>query len=336
MDGDLAPLPQLSEAAAAAGATLIVDDAHGLGVMGATGRGCLEHFGLDSRAVPVLVGTLGKAFGCFGAFIAADADYIEWFLQTARSYIYTTALPPPVAAAARAALAVAATESWRRVRVLELAARLRHGCAQAGIALLPSPSPIQPVVLGDSKRALAVSEHLFAAGFWVTAIAHRPYPKAGAACGSRYPPPTASNRSTRCSTHWRPRCAPCPARLRMQPPDPFVLDRRAVRVAFDRASGTYDAAAGLQTRVRAELLSRLELIRMVPQIVVDIGCGTGQGARALKKPLPERPGDRADPALGMLRETRRRSGCCGPCNACAAMCSSCPSGTAPSAWCSAT
>jgi len=177
MDGDLAPLPQLAQAATAAAATLIVDDAHGLGVMGATGRGCLEHFRLDSTAVPVLVGTLGKAFGCFGAFIAADADYIEWFVQTARSYIYTTALPPPVAAAARAALAVVATEGWRRERVLELTARLRHGCAQAGVALLPSPSPIQPVELGDSARALAVSEQLFAAGFWVTAIRPPTVPK---------------------------------------------------------------------------------------------------------------------------------------------------------------
>jgi 8-amino-7-oxononanoate synthase len=180
MDGDLAPLPQLVAAANAAAATLIVDDAHGLGVMGATGRGCLEHFNLDSTAVPVLVGTLGKAFGCFGAFIAADADYVEWFLQTARSYLYTTALPPPVAAAARAALAVATTESWRRERVLELTARLRRGCAQTGIALLPSPSPIQPVVLGDSARALAVSEQLFAAGFWVAAIRPPTVPKASA------------------------------------------------------------------------------------------------------------------------------------------------------------
>jgi 8-amino-7-oxononanoate synthase len=180
MDGDLAPLPQLVKAAADATATLIVDDAHGLGVMGASGRGCVEHFNLDSAAVPILVGTLGKAFGCFGAFIAADADYIEWFAQTARSYIYTTALPPPVAAAAREALAVAATESWRRERVLELTARLRRGCAQAGVSLLPSPSPIQPVVLGDSARALAVSEQLFAAGFWVTAIRPPTVPKGSA------------------------------------------------------------------------------------------------------------------------------------------------------------
>jgi 8-amino-7-oxononanoate synthase len=177
MDGDLAPLPQLAQAARAADACLIVDDAHGFGVMGATGRGSLEHYKLGPDAVPILVGTLGKAFGCFGAFIAADDDCIEWLLQTARSYIYTTALPPPVAAAARAALTVATAESWRRERVLALAARLRHAAAQADIPLLPSVSPIQPVVLGDSARALAVSEQLFAAGFWVAAIRAPTVPK---------------------------------------------------------------------------------------------------------------------------------------------------------------
>jgi 8-amino-7-oxononanoate synthase len=149
MDGDLAPLPQLAQLAAANAACLIVDDAHGLGVMGPTGRGTLEHFQLDSAAVPILVGTLGKAFGCFGAFVAGDEDYIEWLLQTARSYIYTTALPQPVAAAARAALQVAVSEGWRRERVLQLAARLRRGATDAGITLLPSISPIQPVVLGS-------------------------------------------------------------------------------------------------------------------------------------------------------------------------------------------
>ena len=180
MDGDLAPLPQLAQAAGAADACLIVDDAHGLGVIGATGRGCLEHFNLDGVAVPVLVGTLGKAFGCFGAFVAADADCIEWLLQTARSYIYTTALPPAVAAAARAALAVSMAEHWRRERVLQLAARLRRGAAQSGVQLLPSLSPIQPVVLGDADRALAVSEQLFAAGFWVAAIRPPTVPKGSA------------------------------------------------------------------------------------------------------------------------------------------------------------
>jgi 8-amino-7-oxononanoate synthase len=180
MDGDLAPLPQLAQEAAAANACLIVDDAHGLGVMGPTGRGCLEHFSLDRTAVPILVGTLGKALGCFGAFVAADADYIEWLLQTGRSYLYTTALPPPVAAAARAALAVTVAEPWRRGRVLELAARLRRGAAQAGIALLPSLSPIQPVVLGSSARTLAVSEQLLAAGFWVAAIRAPTVPRGSA------------------------------------------------------------------------------------------------------------------------------------------------------------
>ncbi len=180
MDGDLAPLPQLAAAAAAAAACLIVDDAHGLGVMGPTGRGSLEHFKLDSEAVPILVGTLGKAFGCFGAFIAADADCIEWLLQTARSYLYTTALPQPVAAAARAALAVSMAESWRRERVLALAARLRRAAARAGIALLPSSSPIQPLVLADSARTLAVSEQLFAAGFWVAAMRPPTVPKGSA------------------------------------------------------------------------------------------------------------------------------------------------------------
>jgi 8-amino-7-oxononanoate synthase len=180
MDGDLAPLPQLAREASAANAAFIVDDAHGLGVMGPTGRGCLEHFNLDSTAVPILVGTLGKAFGCFGAFVAADEDYIEWLLQTARSYIYTTALPQPVAAAARAALAVTVAEPWRRERVLELAARLRRGAAQTGIPLLPSLSPIQPVVLGSSARTLAVSEQLFAAGFWVAAIRAPTVPRGSA------------------------------------------------------------------------------------------------------------------------------------------------------------
>jgi 8-amino-7-oxononanoate synthase len=180
MDGELAPLPDLAREAATANACFIVDDAHGLGVIGPTGRGCLEHFSLDSTAVPILVGTLGKAFGCFGAFVAADDDYIEWLLQTARSYIFTTALPPPVAAAARAALTVVAAEGWRRERVLKLAERLRHGAAQAGITLLPSISPIQPLLLGSSARALAVSEQLFAAGFWVAAIRPPTVPRGSA------------------------------------------------------------------------------------------------------------------------------------------------------------
>jgi len=169
MDGDLAPLPQLAAAAHARGAWLIVDDAHGLGVIGAQGRGTLEHFGL-SREVGVLVGTLGKAFGTFGAFIAGSAELIERLIQQARTYIYTTALPQPIAAATRASLAIAQRESWRRERVLALTGRFRAAAAAAGIPLLESATPIQPVVLGTPEAAVAASRALEQAGLWVAAI----------------------------------------------------------------------------------------------------------------------------------------------------------------------
>ena len=154
MDGDLAPLPQLAAAARAAQAWLVVDDAHGLGVVGASGGGTLEHFGLDASAAPVLVGTLGKAFGSFGAFVAGDAALVEFLIQKARSYIYTTALPQPVAAATRAALALLIREGWRRERVAELTARFRGRAQAAGIPLMASATPIQPVLLGTASAAL--------------------------------------------------------------------------------------------------------------------------------------------------------------------------------------
>lgn len=177
MDGDLAPLPALAATAKAHDAWLVVDDAHGLGVLGATGRGTLEHFQLDADAVPVLVGTLGKAFGSFGAFVAGSQDLIELLIQRARSYIYTTALPQPVAAATRAALRVIQREAWRRERVLALTARFRSAAKQAGLKLMDSSTPIQPVVLGDSESAVNVSQALFEAGFWVAAIRPPTVPK---------------------------------------------------------------------------------------------------------------------------------------------------------------
>ena len=125
MDGDIAPLAALSEAARVHDAWLVVDDAHGIGVLGANGRGALEVAGLNSDAVPVLVGTLGKALGSFGAFVSGSGDLIELLIQRARSYIYTTALPQPVAAATRAALRIASEETWRRERVSALTARFR-------------------------------------------------------------------------------------------------------------------------------------------------------------------------------------------------------------------
>jgi 8-amino-7-oxononanoate synthase len=170
MDGDLAPLPQLARTAQAQDAWLIVDDAHGLGVVGASGRGVLEHFGLSSEEVPVLVGTLGKAFGSFGAFVAGAATLIEFLLQKARTYRYTTALPQPVAAATRAALELSQREAWRRERLYALTARFRAAAAAAGVPLGPSTTPIQPIVLGSAAAALAAQRELEAAGLWVAAI----------------------------------------------------------------------------------------------------------------------------------------------------------------------
>jgi 8-amino-7-oxononanoate synthase len=170
MDGDLAPLPELARLARQADAWLVVDDAHGLGVTGATGRGVLEHYGLTEAQVPVLVGTLGKAFGSFGAFVAGSATLIEFLLQKARTYIYTTALPQPVAAATRAALRLARIESWRRERLHALTARFRAGAHAAGVPLTDSVTPIQPIVLGSAARTLQAQQALRAAGFWVVAI----------------------------------------------------------------------------------------------------------------------------------------------------------------------
>jgi 8-amino-7-oxononanoate synthase len=180
MDGDLAPLPQLSRLAQAQDAWLVVDDAHGLGVVGASGRGVLEHFALGSDAVPVLVGTLGKAFGSFGAFVAGSATLIEFLIQKARAYIYTTALPQPVAAATRAALALAQAEGWRRERLQQLTTRFRAAALDAGVPLGASTTPIQPIVLGSAQAALTAQRALQEAGFWVVAIRPPTVPAASA------------------------------------------------------------------------------------------------------------------------------------------------------------
>ena len=170
MDGDLAPLPALAAAARAHDAWLVVDDAHGIGVVGADGGGCCEHFGLDAQAVPVLIGTFGKALGSFGAFVAGDEDVIELLIQRARSYIYTTALPPAVAAATRRALRIVREEAWRREALQARIAQFREGAARRGLAVMPSTTPIQPLVLGGERAALAASGRLAEAGYRVTAI----------------------------------------------------------------------------------------------------------------------------------------------------------------------
>jgi 8-amino-7-oxononanoate synthase len=170
MDGDLAPLPALAQLAQERDAWLLVDDAHGLGVLGETGGGALEHFGLDHTDVPVLVGTLGKAFGTFGAFVAGSESLVELLIQKARTYIYTTALPPAVAEATRASLRLVRAESWRRDKLKHLTERFRQGANQIGLELMPSPSPIQPILIGDSRKATDLSEALLDAGMLIGAI----------------------------------------------------------------------------------------------------------------------------------------------------------------------
>mgnify|MGYP000138432022 CR=1 FL=1 len=172
MDGDLAPLPQLAALARQHQAGLIIDDAHGFGVLGQHGGGIAEHFALDAAQVPVLIGTLGKAFGTFGAFVAGSEDLIETLIQHARSYIYTTALPPAIAQATRASLRLAQTESWRREHLMHLVVRFRAGMEQLGFLslLMPSTTPIQPLRIGDAAHALALSNALLAHGILISAI----------------------------------------------------------------------------------------------------------------------------------------------------------------------
>ena len=170
MDGDIAPLRDIAAACRETKAQLLVDDAHGFGVLGATGAGSVEEAGLALDDVPILMCTLGKAVGTFGAFVAGSAVLVESLLQRARTYIYTTALPPAVAAATRESLRVMRDEPWRRSRVLEHATRFRAGIADLGLQSLPSRTPIQPVLIGDEAAAVAASDALFEQGFWVPAI----------------------------------------------------------------------------------------------------------------------------------------------------------------------
>jgi 7-keto-8-aminopelargonate synthetase and related enzymes len=144
MDGDLAELPALCAQARRHGAWMMVDDAHGFGALGASGAGVVEHFGLELDDVPVLVGTLGKAFGTAGAFVAGSDELIETLIQFARPYIYTTSQPPAVACATLKSMELLRSEGWRREHLQRLVARLREGAAQIGLALMDSPTPIQP------------------------------------------------------------------------------------------------------------------------------------------------------------------------------------------------
>lgn len=170
MDGNFADLPAMVALAKQHDAWLMVDDAHGLGCLGQHGGGSLEHFSLSAAEVPILMGTLGKAFGCFGAFVAGSEALIETLIQFSRSYIYTTALPPAVAAATRKSLLLIQSEPERREHLTALIHTFRSGCEAMGLNLMNSSTPIQPIILGESEKAVKVSKALEDKGFWVTAI----------------------------------------------------------------------------------------------------------------------------------------------------------------------
>ncbi len=170
MDGDLADLPALADVARARGAWLMVDDAHGLGTLGAQGGGIVEHFGLGVDDVPVLIGTLGKACGTAGAFVAGSEALIEALVQFARPYIYTTSQPPALACATLKSLELLRRETWRREHLAALIRQFREGAQQLGLQLMDSPTPIQPIVIGDSAKALRLSRLLRERGLLVTAI----------------------------------------------------------------------------------------------------------------------------------------------------------------------
>jgi 8-amino-7-oxononanoate synthase len=170
MDGDLADLPALAAVARARGAWLMVDDAHGLGTLGAQGGGIVEHFGLGIDDVPVLIGTLGKACGTAGAFVAGSEELIEALVQFARPYIYTTSQPPALACATLKSLELLRRETWRREHLAALIRQFRQGAEQIGLQLMDSPTPIQPILIGDSAQALKLSRMLRDRGLLVTAI----------------------------------------------------------------------------------------------------------------------------------------------------------------------
>lgn len=177
MDGDLAPLPEIQELTGRYNAWLVVDDAHGFGVLGDAGRGTLNHFGLTADANTLHVGTLGKAFGCSGAFVAGSQVAIEAMIQFARPYIYTTAMPQLNAVAIRKALKLVQNAEEERQKLQNLIHLFREGATKIGLQLWDSPTAIQPILLGDSQTALQWSDALKQNGFWVVAIRPPTVPK---------------------------------------------------------------------------------------------------------------------------------------------------------------
>ncbi len=175
MDGDLAPLPLIFELAERHDAWLVIDDAHGFGVLGRHGEGSLAHFNLPASPRILLMGTLGKAAGVGGAFVAGSATAIEYLLNKGRSYIFTTAAPPAIACALSKSLHIIRNGDALRANLMARIAQLREGLA--GKPLLPSATAIQPYIVGDNEAAVALSKALWERGLWVPAIRPPTVPK---------------------------------------------------------------------------------------------------------------------------------------------------------------
>ena len=170
MDGDLAPLQPLIQLTQTHQAALMVDDAHAIGVLGKHGRGSVEHWQVKAEHMPIVMGTLGKAFGTAGAFVAADKDVIETLIQQSRTFVYTTAQPAAVAAASLASLVLVRTENWRREKLQTLIEQFRKGAAELGLATMNSLTPIQPIMIGDDKKAMLIGQELESRGFLLGVI----------------------------------------------------------------------------------------------------------------------------------------------------------------------
>jgi 8-amino-7-oxononanoate synthase len=170
MDGDFTPLPELVATAKKHQSWLMVDDAHGLGVLGSQGGGVLEYYAHNQNDVPILMGTLGKGFGTFGAFVAGSETLIETLIQKARTYIYTTAFPAAVAEATRSSLKRVIADNWRREKLTALTQRFKAGATQLGLPVGESITAIQPIIIGDSQKTVAISNALLEQGFLVSAI----------------------------------------------------------------------------------------------------------------------------------------------------------------------
>lgn len=176
MDGDLAPIAEVTALTERYGAWLLVDDAHGTGTLGANGKGSVEHAGVENDRVHVLMGTLGKALGSFGAFVVGSHKLRELLINTARSFIFSCALAPPQVAAARAALTLLEREPWRRHQLQANATRLRKRLNHLGLSTAPSESQIVPVILGDNDTTMEVCEALLERGFYAQGIRYPSVP----------------------------------------------------------------------------------------------------------------------------------------------------------------